>query len=225
MIPLLSVTTINQVDSFQKFIKSIDYPIKTFSVLCNSYSFDYFLEIKKICNNSFVGEFIISYCPYNMGCSSSWNYHIKMNPECDYWIFSGDDVTLGKGDLERINTKSKLYDVTFSDITTKYSFFSLSKNCLRKVGFFDENIHPAYFEDDDYDRRIKHHNLSVGTFNFSGDHLGSGTIRNLTEDDRVKVNNFFEINKNYFHDKISRNDYTQGIFDFEERSKKLIKIK
>lgn len=106
MIPLLAVTTINQLDSFQKLVNSIDYPIKTFSVLCNSYSVDYFLEIKKICNNSFVQEFIVSYCPYNMGCSSSWNYHIKMNPECDYWIFSGDDVVFGKDDLKNINSIS-----------------------------------------------------------------------------------------------------------------------
>lgn len=224
MIPLLSVTTVNQIDSFERFIASIDYPIKTLSVLCNSYSFDYLLEIKKRCVSDFVEEFMISHCPYNMGCSSSWNYHMKMNPECDYWIFSGDDITFSEGDLENVNEASKACDIAFSSLPAKYSFFSLSKKCVNLVGFFDENIHPANFEDDDYDRRIKRQQLLIGTFNFDGNHVGSGTTHNMSEDDKAKLKHFYELNQKYYRTKISNDNYTSGTFDFEERSKKLIRI-
>jgi hypothetical protein len=33
------------------------------------------------------------------------------------------------------------------------------------------------------------------------------------------------MNERYFQNKIFKDDYTQGIFDFEERSKKIIRIK
>jgi hypothetical protein len=224
MIPLLSVTTVNQIDSFERLIASIDYPIKTLSVLCNSYSFDYLLEIKKRCVSDFVGEFMLSCCPYNMGCASSWNYHMKMNPECDYWIFSGDDITFSEGDLENANEASKACDIAFSSLPAKYSFFSLSKKCVNLVGFFDENIHPANFEDDDYDRRIKRYELLIGTFDFDGYHIGSGTTHNLSEDDRAKLKHFYELNQRYYRAKIANDNYTSGTFDFEERSKKLIRI-
>lgn len=224
MIPLLSVTTVNQIDSFERFILSIDYPIKTLSVLCNSYSFDYLLEIKKRCNSQFVNEFMLSFCPYNMGCSASWNYHIKMNPECDYWIFVGDDITFSRGDLENANSASIEFDVAFASLPTKYSFFSLSKKSINLVGFFDENIHPANFEDDDYDRRLKKYNISIGTFEFGGQHIGSGTTRNLSEEDKERLKYFYHLNEKYYHNKIASNDYTSGNFNFEERSKKLIRM-
>lgn len=225
MIPLLAVTTTNQIDAFDSLVKSIDYPVKTFSVLCNAYSFDYLLEIKKRCQSEFVEEFMVSYCPYNMGCSTSWNYHMKMNPECDYWIFSGDDIIFSEGDLENANEASKACDVAFSSLPAKYSFFSLSKKCVNLVGLFDENIHPVNFEDDDYDRRVKQHPLLIGTFDFDGYHFGSGTTHNLSEENKDKFKKFYEMNQSYFHNKVKNKDYSSGGFNFEERSKKIIKIK
>lgn len=225
MISLLAVTTVNQLSSFKSLIDSIDYPIKKLSVLCNSYSFEYLVEIRKLCANDFVNEFIVSHCPYNMGCSMSWNYHIKMNPECDNWIFSGDDMTFSGGDLKSAHKASKNFDAAFSSLPAKYSFFSLSKSCVEKVGFFDENIHPACFEDDDYDRRLQYHSVSTGSFQFNGTHFGSGTTSNLSNENKEKMKNFFSMNQNYFHKKSSSGDFGQGVFDFNERSKKLLKIK
>ena len=224
MIPLLAITTLNQIDSFENLINSIDYPIKTISVLCNSYSFDYLLEIKKKCNSNFVQEFMISYCPYNMGCATSWNYHIKMNPECDYWIFSGDDITFSKGDLRNSNESSKESDIAFSSLPEKYSFFSLSKKCVNLLGFFDENIHPAYFEDDDFDRRIQKHKFLITTFRFNGYHIGSGTSKNLSEINKQNLKKIYDMNQKYYNNKIINGDYSSGKFNFEERSKKLIRI-
>ena len=56
MIPLLAVTTTNQLEVFDNFVKSINYPVKTVSVLCNSYSFEYLLQIKEYCQSNFVEE-------------------------------------------------------------------------------------------------------------------------------------------------------------------------
>lgn len=226
MIPLLSITTLNQVESFKNLIQSIDYPINKVSVLCNSYSFDYLTKIREVCKSNFVNEFMVSHCPYNMGCSMSWNYHIKMNPEVDYWMFIGDDVLLSSGDLERANIDASSHDVAFSSLPAKYSFFSLSKRCVNVIGFFDENIHPANFEDDDYDRRIKEsYLLSMSTFEFNGIHYGSGTSHNLSEEDSNKLKEYYQMNQKYYNSKVMRVDYSSGKFNFEERAKKLLIVK
>lgn len=226
MIPLLAITTLNQLESFKNLITSIDYPIKRVSVLCNSYSFDYLVKIRELCSSDFVEEFMISHCPYNMGCSASWNYHIKMNPECDYWMFVGDDITFSPGDLESANITSSSHDTSFCSLKTKYSFFALSKKCVNVIGFFDENIHPAYFEDDDYDRRINQsYFLSMSRFKFNGTHFGSGTAHNLSEENSNKLKECYDMNQNYYKSKINRVDYSSGKFNFEERTKKLLIVK
>ena len=52
-----------------------------------------------------------------------------------------------------------------------------------------------------------------------------GTTHNLSQSDRDKFKIYYHMNERYFQNKISKGDYTQGIFDFEERSKKLIRNK
>jgi hypothetical protein len=219
MIPLLAITTLNQADSFRRLIESIDYPVRTVSVLCNSYSFDYLLKIHASCKSEFVDDFMISHCPYNMGCSTSWNYHMKMNPECDYWIFAGDDLLFSSGDLARAHDAARSYDAAFCNLGPKYSLFSLSKKCVNVVGFFDENIHPAYFEDNNYDDRLRNTTMSIGFFEYRGHHFGSGTSHHLSEENKNKLKHCYKLNEHYYKTKVTDK------FDFEERSKKLLIVK
>lgn len=37
----------------------------------------------------------------------------------------------------------------------EYSLFAVTRRALLEVGLFDENIFPAYYEDDDYRIRLK----------------------------------------------------------------------
>jgi hypothetical protein len=223
MIPVLATTTLHTIEYLNNFIDKIDYPVDRLSILCNSSSLDYFLKITNIKKNSFVNKIYFSFCPYNMGCSMSWNYHIKMNPQSNYWILAGDDISFFPGDLERANNISKNSMISFSK-NWKYSFFSISQNCINKVGFFDENYHPVSHEDDDYDFRLNKLNINPSYFDFYGHHSGSGCKKNIDQD---KINKFtiaFEKNKNYFNKKIHSNDITSGQFDFNERSLKTIEF-
>jgi hypothetical protein len=36
-----------------------------------------------------------------------------------------------------------------------WSVFAINRACIQTVGFFDEEFFPAYFEDNDYHRRVK----------------------------------------------------------------------
>ncbi len=56
------------------------------------------------------------------------------------------------------------------------SSFVITRHTLNAVGYFDENIHPAYDEDVDYSRRVDLAGLPKVETGFSGTHVGSATI-------------------------------------------------
>lgn len=229
MIPVIGIATCNQKEELIKLISTIDYPVKVVSIICNNYNFDYLQFIRKHCVNNFVEEFIISHCPYNMGCSGSWNYHIKYNPSADYWLLSGDDIQYAHGDLEKFDNIARNNDITFSNFmdkkSGKYSLFAINKSCIKKVGFFDENIYPAYFEDDDYDYRISHHNCTIARVDVFSQHLHMGTIKNIPKEKSDFVNHFWNMNERYYNNKKSKLDLSEGKYSFEERENKVLLFK
>jgi len=86
MIPVLGITTCNQFDIFCKLIDSINYPVKTLSILVNS-SLNYFDMVREYVYknpNHNVGKVDLAFCEQNLGCASSWNFHIKNYPDAEY---------------------------------------------------------------------------------------------------------------------------------------------
>jgi GT2 family glycosyltransferase len=226
-IPSLCITTTNRIDCFSELVKSIDYPVKTLSVLVNSSSFEYLKEIRDLCSNNLVERFMVSHCPYNMGCSTGWNYHMKMNCDCDYWIIAGDDTVFFPGDLERMNESMKEYDyVGASESICLGVIFGVSKECVNKIGFFDENIHPINFEDNEWIARIEHHQVKMTRIPIRSGHLGSGTASAMSQETLQRLRGpIWDMNEEYYRKKIlERGDFSEAKFDFDERRKKLIII-
>jgi GT2 family glycosyltransferase len=231
MIPLLGITvSAVNIKTFESLIQSIDYPVDRVSILCNNSDFDYFLELKNLSVNSFVNKFIFSYCPYNLGCAGGWNYHIKNNSDCNYWLLSNDDIVFGKNDLCKFHQSSISYDLTFNRFRIssggKYSLFSLSSNCVEKVGLFDENFYPVYYEDDDYDRRLQHHNLNINYVEVDAMHMHEGTMKSLCDNDSAYIRNvLWNKNRDYLDFKANNNILSENIFLLQERKQKIFEIK
>jgi GT2 family glycosyltransferase len=227
MIPALCITTTNRSDCFESLVNSIDYPVKTLSVLVNSYSFDYLVKIRELCKNDLVERFMVSHCPYNMGCSTGWNYHIKMNSDCEYWIIAGDDTVFHPGELETVNNTMKEWDyLGASESICLGVIFGISRNCVNKIGFFDENIHPINFEDNEWIARIEHHGVRMTRIPIKSDHVGSGTAIAMDPKVYQRIRGpIWDMNKQYYERKILENrDFSEAKFNFEERSKKLVII-
>lgn len=230
MVPVLCITTTNRLDLFSKMIDSIDYPIRRVSVLVNNYSIDYLLEIRERCKSDFVNEFIVSHCPYNMGYSSSTNYHIKMNCDSHHWLVSSDDVIFAPGDLEKVNSTMSEYDLVGpaspGPILNMGVLFGLTRRCIDTVGFLDENLHPVNYEDNEWFARVVNSNVHYTFLELKSENWNGGTFAGYEED----IKNFvrwekdcpYELNRLYYEDKIlTRRDFTEAKFNFEERSKKL----
>lgn len=233
MISLLSVTTCNSINFYKDFNNSINYPIKTLSVLVNNYNIDYFDQVRDIPKSPFVEKYEYSYCPRNMGCASSWNYHIKHHPQENYWVLCSDDVIFGKKELSDIDEIMKSgCDIAFPDKPSKYILFALNRNTIRKVGLFDENLHPGGYEDDDYERRMSLcPDLKIEFYNTKCIHNkkmagspnnGNGTFSGFDLTQKNKWNECCSLNKNYFYSKWKNFDKPpfHWVFDIDERSKK-----
>jgi hypothetical protein len=87
-----------------------------------------------------------------MGVAESWNWFITNVPE--ERIISNDDIVFSKTSLERMVGTAG--DLVFG---LGFSCFLIRSGCVQRVGLFDEEISPgyAYWEDLDYQERLKQH--------------------------------------------------------------------
>jgi GT2 family glycosyltransferase len=141
-------------------------------------------------------NFVIYKPESNLGVSGSWNmimdYAEKV--KATHVLMLNDDIYLGKSEDE-INTIIRLWKPEFLCTELNWCSFILSIDTYLKVGKFDENFFPAYFEDNDYFRRML---LSDVSMIFNG-MLNPIIYRNsMTIQKTPELNNGFEKNRQYY---------------------------
>lgn len=91
----------------------------------------------------------------NIGVAASWNLLCdKIFEEHEYALILNDDICLGKNE-QQISFLLQQYKTDLATSIHDFCAFILSKECFGKVGRFDEEFYPAYFEDNDYAYRAK----------------------------------------------------------------------
>ena len=113
-----------------------------------------------------------------------------------------------KGECDEKGNPSKIFELKSEDKKgvpisehPDFAAFMLSKNCWNSVGEFDEGFRPAYFEDNDYHRRLclsGYYAVTLPTAMFY--HVGSKT-QNMAEDKPQVPGLLFERNRDYFREK------------------------
>jgi GT2 family glycosyltransferase len=120
----------------------------------------------------------------NMGVAAAWNYFLKNIPEIR--IIVNDDVIFFDDTIERL---IEAYDEDFliypdgAPSANSFSCFILPDKVVNEVGYFDEKLSPgyAYFEDNDYHRRMKSHGYDIkGVPDCRIKHEGSATLDSYT---------------------------------------------
>ena len=92
----------------------------------------------------------------NAGVAGAWNEIIKLFPS-PRWMIVNNDIEFAPGDLRKMEhfiagyTSDNRPGIFYGNHGA--SWFSITADCVEKVGLFDENLHPAYLEDCDYSRR------------------------------------------------------------------------
>lgn len=131
----------------------------------------------------------LDYPGTNLGVARSWNRliarHLK-RPE-DRLLICGDDVTFHadtiaslEQTMEQTGADFVFPDPSRSTMHQMFSCFMVRKELFDKVGRFDENFYPAYFEDNDFHRRMKLAGAVEAIAPCGYDHVNSGTLKRFT---------------------------------------------
>ena len=101
----------------------------------------------------------------NLGVAGSWNWLIKkaISEGYEHFLVLNDDVIFDEGEIylkgmilyhgkEKFHVCNHFYN---------WSVFILNKYIFDKVGEFDENFKKCFFEDNDYNYRMKLENILV----------------------------------------------------------------
>jgi len=214
MIPVLVVPVLNRHDLLDRLLSSIDYPIENVLVIDNGKDAEWEYWNK----NPNIENLHHLQIPTNLGVPSSWNLGIKALPYANYWLIVNNDAWFPGGSLKLFDDNSRRDRILLSAAMPPWCAFSIGANIVERVGLFDEGIYPAYYEDDDYKRRLAHHNIPVHQSDIPVNHDNSST---LSSSDKFKARNgeTFLANMNYYQDKIKRNDFSEGNWSLTTRVK------
>jgi GT2 family glycosyltransferase len=141
-------------------------------------------------------NFVIYRPEKNLGVSGSWNmimdYAEKVN--ATHVLMLNDDIYLGKSEQE-VNHIVNLWKPEFLCTELNWCAYILSLDAFKKTGGFDETFFPAYFEDNDYFRRMLLANVQM-VFNGMLNPIVYRNSMTIAKDQ--SLNNNFENNKRYY---------------------------
>jgi len=212
MIPVMVVPVLTRHDLLDRMINSINYPIKDL-VIINNGAKDYdYLPVW----NQWINKIWHLRMPSNLGVASSWNLGIKSTPMSDYWLISNFDVEWGGDSLKMFAESSSSDKLLLSNGAPNWCAFSIGWKIIDQVGLFDEGLHPAYFEDTDYERRIKALNSNLEHSFIPIAHDNSSTLKAGYQGRNDQT---FDDNSNYYNNKIKSGDMSSGEWLIRRRRK------
>jgi len=204
----LIVPVLNRFDLLQRMIESIDVEATVYVINNSGVRQDFRY------NNSLVSIWWVD-VPSNLGVASSWNLGIKMLPFESRWFISSADCWFRPGDLTLLET-AKTDALTLCDKFPYYQTFAVGEDIVNTVGLFDEGLHPIYFEDNDYERRIDYAGMRVDRLPLQLGHDNSSTINS---DIKLSMRNevTFRNNEKYFRHKVNDGRFDEGRWQLQIR--------
>ena len=152
--------------------------------------------------------------PCNLGVAASWNMGIKATCSASGWLVVNHDVVFGTKAVEDIFLQASYSNLVLSG-KPPWSCFWLGSQVVRKVGLFHEGFHPAYFEDDDFARRVEAAGLPIRRPGIPVRHDNSSTIQVPKYGERNA--HTFVKNSDYYAAKAFRGDMSEGRWSLRRR--------
>jgi len=141
------------------------------TVECHLFLHSRYPQIAQACTRIAQSPLVV-YHPHgvNRGVSKSWNEGmlVAYHAHADVVIIANDDIAFTPGDLGKLAEKAAAFRDRYiiscagfhqrlnrRQPSVGYSCFAINPIAIEKLGCFDENIFPAYCEDQDYARRAR----------------------------------------------------------------------
>ena len=200
---------LNRYDLLQRMLDTIDHRIHRLVLIDNGDALDKLKFPGAVQHVSYIP------LPANLGVAGSWNLGIKVLPHCDRWFIGSNDIMFAPGDLAKLE-QARVDELTVCEAFPHWQVFCLGEEVVRTVGLFDESYFPAYFEDNDYERRVKHHGFGIRQLQLGVTHDNSSTLRaNRKYAERNSAT--FRSNRLRFMEKQQEFDYGSGYWDLTRR--------
>jgi len=89
--------------------------------------------------------------PENLGVGRSWNIGLREDRDITWLVSASLIFNMGFSQVVRLQ---EYHANTFGLLTNQaWHLVGIGREMVKRVGFFDENFYPAYFEDTDFMRR------------------------------------------------------------------------
>lgn len=154
-------------------------------------------------------ELIVDNPGRNMGVAGGWNRimyiaHHLIRPDGQpaqelQVLITNDDIVFGPKTIENMIAKmtTAKHMVVAADGGEAFSCFLIDRELYAKVGQFDEQFHPAYFEDNDYVRRMQlvGETFAVAERADGYAHARSSTLKTYNPNEMAEHHRNFEANR------------------------------
>lgn len=209
-IPVLIVPVLNNPGKLYAMLRSIDVRIGRILVIDNGDVLNHVTT-----RDSARGNRVDIITPgANLGVAGSWNLGIKCNPFATHWLIVNSDVVWPPGSLARFAIQRQ-DALVLSGGAPPWCAFMLGDEVVSKVGLFDEMFVPAYFEDDDFQRRCIYHGIPVIHTDIAVNHDNSSTIQ--APEYAAANARSFPRNRSYYTRKVAIGDMSPGGWDLTRR--------
>lgn len=166
---IIGIPVINRPDLLARTLDSIDvdWPVV---VIDNSPG----AEIAEVCADR---DVTLVCPPANLGVAASWNLIIRTHAAEPWWCIANADTVLAPGDLARLAAEMAEPGPRWVGMAGDWRVFGLSSDAVDAAGLFDENYHPIYCEDADYEYRCSLAGVPWYFIDGGATHEGSAAIR------------------------------------------------
>jgi len=210
MVPVLIVPILNRYDLLNRLVESIDHPIERMIVIDNG----------KKCppiESHWVKETYVWTVPDNLGCCTSWNFGIIATQQAPWWLISGNDNVFEPNALATFEREARRDAVVLADAAPPWTAFTIGDEVVQKVGLFDDNFHPCYFDDNDYMFRCDALDVDVVQGTAKVRHDNSSTIHSDQALFNWNRDVIFPQSATYHRFKVAQNMVNAGRFDLARR--------
>lgn len=199
MIPVLGIPVIADPGLLRECVASIDAPLERLVIIDNSPDGG-MTAIASGSVRQVVASVVEIRPPTNLGFSGSLNHFIRTHADRPWWMFANADAVFAPGDMARVAENMERADGPFLCGIRDFRLFGINAAMIETVGFWDENFHPMYCEDTDYQRRMTLSGIArYLMLDGQTGHVGSATIRDPHYSSRNQAT--YPLNRLYYSEK------------------------
>lgn len=207
MIPVMGVPVLTRYELLADMINTVDVPVDRFVVVDNGGRREPVAQLAGA-DNYWLRM------PSNLGVAASWNLIIKSSPYAPWWLIVNFDVRWPESSLAELARRAGPDQLVLSGGAPPWCAFAVGATVVERVGLFDEMFHPAYFEDNDYERRVRSAGLPVVHTDVSVHHQNSSTL----DAGYRRANDItFAANRAYYDKKLAAGDLSAGGWQLARR--------